>query len=89
MRAYAVCIGVTPECRRTESEDEADEAYHDTCLQRAVNKLLWPLIGIAQLPIWVQHRIVGVSVPANITIRSSHYGGVGGFAYFFFGAPRQ
>ncbi len=38
MRAYAVCIGVTPECRRTESEmigdgqghaDEADEAYHD------------------------------------------------------------
>ena len=39
MRAYAVCIGVTPECRQTESEmirdgrghvDEADEAYHDS-----------------------------------------------------------
>ena len=39
VRAYAVCIGVTPECRQTESEmigdgrgcaDEADEAYHDT-----------------------------------------------------------
>src|SRR5258708_4326445 len=38
VRAYAVCIGVTLECRRTESEmirdgqghaDEADEAYHD------------------------------------------------------------
>ena len=38
MRAYTVCIGVTPECRRTESEmirdgqgcaDKADEAYHD------------------------------------------------------------
>ena len=40
MRAYAVCIGVTLECRRTESEmigdgwgcaDKADEAYHDIC----------------------------------------------------------
>ena len=39
MQAYAVCIGVTLECRRTESEmigdgqgraDEVDEAYHDT-----------------------------------------------------------
>ena len=39
VRAYAVCIGVTPECRRTESEmigdgrgraDKVDEAYHDT-----------------------------------------------------------
>ena len=38
MRAYAVCIGVTPECRRTELEmigdgrgrvDKADEVYHD------------------------------------------------------------
>src|SRR5258708_40124770 len=38
VRAYAVCIGVTPECRRMESEmvrdgqgraDEADEGYHD------------------------------------------------------------
>src|SRR5258708_34496794 len=38
VQAYAVCIGVTPECRQTESEmigdgrghaDEADEAYHD------------------------------------------------------------
>src|SRR5258708_23404426 len=35
VRAYAVCIGVTPECRRTESEmirdgwGCADEAYHD------------------------------------------------------------
>ena len=38
VRAYAVCIGVTPECRRMESEmigdgrgcaDEADEVYHD------------------------------------------------------------
>ncbi len=38
VRAYAVCIRVTPECRRTESEmigdgqgcaDEVDEAYHD------------------------------------------------------------
>src|SRR5258708_37189882 len=38
VQAYAVCIGVTPECRRTESEmigdgrgcvDEVDEAYHD------------------------------------------------------------
>ena len=38
VQAYTVCIGVTPECRRTESEmirdgqgcaDEADEAYHD------------------------------------------------------------
>ncbi len=38
VRAYAVCIGVTPECRRMESEmigdgrghvDEVDEAYHD------------------------------------------------------------
>src|SRR5258708_6509053 len=38
VRAYAVCIGVTPECRRMESEmggdgqgrvDKADEAYHD------------------------------------------------------------
>jgi len=39
VQAYAVCIGVTPECRRMESEmirdgqghvDEADEAYHDS-----------------------------------------------------------
>ena len=39
VRAYAVCIGVTPECRWMELEmigdgrgcaDEADEAYHDT-----------------------------------------------------------
>ncbi len=36
MRAYAVCIGVTPECRQMESEmirdgrGHADEAYHDT-----------------------------------------------------------
>src|SRR5260221_13511434 len=38
VRAYAVCIGVKPECRWTELEmvgdgqgcaDEADEAYHD------------------------------------------------------------
>src|SRR6266436_1985382 len=38
VQAYAVCIGVTPECRWTELEmigdgwgraDEADEAYHD------------------------------------------------------------
>ncbi len=38
VRAYAVCIGVKPECRWMESEmvgdgqgraDEADEAYHD------------------------------------------------------------
>src|SRR5260221_14075000 len=38
VRAYIVCIGVTPECRQTESEmigdgwgraDEADKAYHD------------------------------------------------------------
>src|SRR5260221_320132 len=38
VRAYTVCIGVTPECRRMELEmvgdgwghaDEADEAYHD------------------------------------------------------------
>src|SRR5258707_10351796 len=38
VRAYAVCIGVTPECRWMESEmvgdgrghaDEVDEAYHD------------------------------------------------------------
>src|SRR5258708_39408082 len=38
VRAYAVCIGVKPECRWTESEmvgdgqgraDEADEVYHD------------------------------------------------------------
>ena len=38
MRAYAVCIGVKPECRRTESEmvgdgqgraDKVDEVYHD------------------------------------------------------------
>ncbi len=38
MRAYAVCIRVTPECRWTESEmirdgrghaDKADEVYHD------------------------------------------------------------
>src|SRR5258708_35232714 len=38
VRAYAVCIGVTPECRWMELEmirdgrghvDEADEAYHD------------------------------------------------------------
>ena len=35
VRAYAVCIGVTLECRRTESEmigdgrGCADEAYHD------------------------------------------------------------
>src|SRR5258708_18271889 len=38
VRAYAVCIGVKPECRRMESEmvgdgqgrvDEADEVYHD------------------------------------------------------------
>src|SRR5260221_7061358 len=38
VQAYAVCIGVTPECRQTELEmirdgrgcaDEADEAYHD------------------------------------------------------------
>ncbi len=38
MRAYAVCIGVKPECRQMELEmvgdgqghvDEADEAYHD------------------------------------------------------------
>ncbi len=38
MRAYAVCIRVTLECRQMESEmigdgqgcvDEADEAYHD------------------------------------------------------------
>src|SRR5258707_5405698 len=38
VRAYAVCIGVTPECRRTESEmigdgrGHVDEAYHDTHL---------------------------------------------------------
>ncbi len=38
VRAYAVCIGVTPECRRTESEmvrdgqGHADEAYHDSML---------------------------------------------------------
>ena len=39
MQAYAVCIGVTPECRWTESEmigdgqghaDKVDEAYHDS-----------------------------------------------------------
>ncbi len=39
VRAYTVCIGVTPECRRMESEmirdgrvhaDEADEVYHDS-----------------------------------------------------------
>ena len=39
VRAYAVCIGVTPECRRMELEmvgdgwghaDEADEVYHDS-----------------------------------------------------------
>src|SRR5260221_10797607 len=39
VQAYAVCIRVTPECRRMESEmigdgwghaDEADEAYHNT-----------------------------------------------------------
>src|SRR5260221_6530943 len=39
VRAYTVCIGVTLECRQTESEmigdgwghaDEADEVYHDT-----------------------------------------------------------
>ncbi len=39
VQAYAVCIRVTPECRRMELEmigdgrghaDEADEAYHDT-----------------------------------------------------------
>ncbi len=39
VRAYAVCIGVKPECRRMESEmvgdgqghaDEADEVHHDT-----------------------------------------------------------
>src|SRR5258707_9443055 len=38
VRAYIVCIGVTPECRQTELEmigdgqghvDEADKAYHD------------------------------------------------------------
>src|SRR5258705_1781287 len=38
VRAYAVCIRVTPECRQTKSEmirdgrghaDEADEVYHD------------------------------------------------------------
>src|SRR5258708_25433633 len=38
VRAYAVCIGVTPECRRAELEmigdgegdaEEADEGYHD------------------------------------------------------------
>src|SRR5258707_15764120 len=38
VQAYAVCIRVTPECRRTESEmigdgqgraDEVDRAYHD------------------------------------------------------------
>jgi len=38
VQAYAVCIGVTPECRWMESEmirdgqgraDEVDEAYHD------------------------------------------------------------
>ena len=39
MQAYAVCIGVKPECRQTESEmvgdgqgraDEADKVYHDS-----------------------------------------------------------
>ncbi len=38
VRAYTVCIGVTPECRQMESEmirdgwgcvDEVDKAYHD------------------------------------------------------------
>ncbi len=36
VQAYAVCIGVTPECRQTELEmirdgwgGDADEAYHD------------------------------------------------------------
>src|SRR6266436_1321306 len=41
VQAYTVCIGVTPECRQTESEmirdgqgcvDEADEVYHDNLL---------------------------------------------------------
>ncbi len=45
VRAYAVCIGVTPECRQTESEmigdgrghaDEVDKAYHDSYA-------LWPV----------------------------------------------
>ena len=40
VQAYTVCIRVTPECRRMESEmirdgqghvDKADEAYHDRC----------------------------------------------------------
>ena len=49
VRAYAVCIGVTPECRRTESEmigdgqgcvDKADEAYHDSMLEGSFHLVL-------------------------------------------------
>ena len=42
MRAYTVCIGVTPECRWMESEmirdgwgcaDEVDKVYHDSWVE--------------------------------------------------------
>ncbi len=41
VQAYAVCIGVTPECRQTELEmvgdgqGHADEAYHDKMHQKS------------------------------------------------------
>ena len=54
VQAYAVCIGVTPECRQTESEmvgdgrghaDEVDEAYHDS--SRFQGRVCW-LLGMHQ-----------------------------------------
>ena len=62
VRAYAVCIGVTLECRQMESEmigdgrEHADEAYHDnsiyytephTCLPGPLHLTLENLLGNA------------------------------------------
>ena len=60
VQAYAVCIGVTPECRQTESEmigdgqghvDEADKAYHD-------NEFLLDLHNLKPFLIATTHEVL-------------------------------
>src|SRR5258705_12325161 len=64
VRAYAVCIRVTPECRRTESEmirdgrghaDEVDKAYHDITpllCRYVVGGITVPSINRLWSPVW-------------------------------------
>src|SRR5258708_14584026 len=59
------------------------------CLQRAVNKLLWPLVSIMQLAIRTEHGIIWVSMPSQgaFSVRASHTELSGWFYFYFFFSP--